>query len=82
MPDGGKEVYGQSDGATVFPRHLLLSQVVDAQGNTTTLNYDTQHRLTSVVDAMGRSTTRTLCFLPSAQSRSMPSISGSKCSLK
>jgi RHS repeat-associated protein len=59
MPDGSKEIYATSDGATGFPRHMFLSSVVDSQGNTTTLNYDTSHRLTSVVDAMGRSTTFT-----------------------
>ncbi len=59
LPDGSKEVYAKFDGATTFPRHVFLTQVIDAAGNTTTLNYDSQLRLTSVVDAMGRSTTFT-----------------------
>jgi RHS repeat-associated protein len=59
MPDGGKEVFGLSNGATVNPAIRFLTQVVDAQGNTTTLNYDSSFRLTSVVDPMGRSTTYT-----------------------
>jgi YD repeat-containing protein len=59
LPDGSKEVYSKFDGATTYPRHIFLTSVVDAQGNTTTLNYDSSLRLTSVVDAMGRSTTFT-----------------------
>ena len=59
MPDGGKETYAQSNGATSGTGVMFLTSVADAQGNTTTLNYDTTYRLTSVVDAMGRSTTFT-----------------------
>ena len=59
LPDGSKEVYGQSNGATSYPALLFLTQVTDAKGNTTTLNYDSSYRLTSVTDAMGRSTTYT-----------------------
>lgn len=59
MPDGSKEFYTLSDGATTYPRKMFLTSVVDPRGNTTTLNYDSSLRLTSVVDAMGRSTTFT-----------------------
>ena len=59
MPDGRKEVYGLSNGATTNPRYFFMTSVTDPQGNTTTLNYDSTFRLTSVVDAMGRSTTFT-----------------------
>jgi YD repeat-containing protein len=59
MPDGSKEVYGLSNGATTTPRLMFLTQVIDPAGNTTTLNYDSQFRLTSVTDAMGRNTTFT-----------------------
>ncbi|MBV9504498.1 MAG: hypothetical protein JO323_05775 [Acidobacteriia bacterium] len=57
MPDGSKEVYALSDGATSFPRKMFLTSVVDPQGNVSTLNYDSSFRITSIVDAMGRSTT-------------------------
>jgi RHS repeat-associated protein len=57
LPSGGKEFYTLSNGATTYPRLMFLTSTVDPQGNTTTLNYDSQFRLTSVVDAMGRSTT-------------------------
>ena len=59
MPDGGKETYGLSNGATSGTGVMFLTQVTDPKGNTTTLNYDSSYRLTSVVDAMGRSTTFT-----------------------
>jgi YD repeat-containing protein len=59
LPSGGKETYGLSNGAATAPRIMFLTSVTDPQGNTTTLNYDSQFRLTSIVDAMGRSTTFT-----------------------
>jgi len=37
----------------------FLTKITDARGNITTLNYDSQNRITSVVDPMGRSTTFT-----------------------
>ncbi|CAJ0744847.1 hypothetical protein R16034_04874 [Ralstonia edaphis] len=54
MRDGSKEIYGQSDGATAYPRRVFLTQIVDAQGNAVTLGYDNQLRLTSITDALGR----------------------------
>ena len=59
LPDGGVEVYAQSDGSTSYPRNVFLSEVVDAQGNALTLSYDTSDRLVSFTDATGRSTTFT-----------------------
>jgi YD repeat-containing protein len=59
LPDGTKEVFGKFDGATTFPRRVFLTQLIDPQGNTTTLSYDSTLRVTSVTDAMGRSTTFT-----------------------
>jgi RHS repeat-associated protein len=57
LPDGGKEVYSLSNGATTYPRLMFLTQVVDAAGNSATLEYDKKFRLTAVTDAMGRKTT-------------------------
>lgn len=59
LPDGSVEVYGTSNGAATAPAYMFLTTVTDPQGNPTTLNYDSSHRLTSIVDAMGRSTTFT-----------------------
>jgi RHS repeat-associated protein len=57
LPDGSKELFTLSDGATSYPRKMFLTSVVDPAGNTTTLNYDGTFRLTTVADAMGRNLT-------------------------
>lgn len=54
---GTTHVYGLSDGATVAPRRVFLTKIVDPQGNALTLNYDASFRLTSLTDATGRNTT-------------------------
>ena len=59
LPNGGKETYALSNGATTYPRIMFLTAVADPAGNTTTLNYDSQFRLTSLKDAIGRITTFT-----------------------
>lgn len=56
MGDGSVEIYTQSNGSASYPRNIFLSQVIDPQGNTLTLNYDNQQRLTSLTDAAGRQT--------------------------
>ncbi len=59
-PDGSQEVYAQFDGATTYPRHVFLTQVIDPAGNAITLTYGNQGNsviLNSITDAMGRSTT-------------------------
>jgi RHS repeat-associated protein len=57
LADGGVEIYAQSDGAANYPRNIFLSQIIDPQGNTLTLNYDSEMRLVSLTDAVGRQTT-------------------------
>jgi RHS repeat-associated protein len=57
LANGSREVYSQSNGATIAPRRVFLSQLVDASGNAVTLNYDSQLRLTSITDATSRNTT-------------------------
>ncbi len=59
LPDGSKEVFTKFDGATSGLRNDFITQRTDPQGNTLTFNYDSTLRITSVVDAMGRSTTFT-----------------------
>ena len=56
MTDGSRQVFSRSDGATVFPRRMFLTQVIDPAGNALTFNYDEQLRLQSLTDATGRDT--------------------------
>jgi len=58
-PDGGQEVYGQSDNATTM-RKYFLTAVSDPFGNTVNLTYDAATlRLLSITDALGQRTTLT-----------------------
>lgn len=57
MPDGSKQIYSVSDHSTYYPRRVFLSQIVDPQGNSVSLQYDAQMRLTSITDALGQKTT-------------------------
>ncbi|MDA8383507.1 MAG: RHS repeat protein [Betaproteobacteria bacterium] len=55
--NGAKDVFAASDNATSYPRKVLLTQVVDPQGNALTLTYDSSLRLTTITDAIGQKTT-------------------------
>jgi RHS repeat-associated protein len=55
-PDGSKDVYAQSDGSTVSPRRVFLTQRIDPTGNAISLSYDSQLRLTQITDALGQVT--------------------------
>ena len=57
LPDGGREIYGRSNGATTNPRRIFLTKILDRFGNALTLTYDGQLRLTKLTDATGRNTT-------------------------
>ena len=57
--DGSKEIYEQPDGSHLYPRKILLTQVVDATGSILKVNYDAQNRITTLVDALGQATTLT-----------------------
>ncbi len=59
LSDGGIEIYSSSNGATSFPRLVFLTQIVDPAGNSVSLSYDNQQRLTAITDATGRMTTFT-----------------------
>jgi RHS repeat-associated protein len=56
-PDGSQLVYGQPDGAIYGYRRMFLSAIVDPQGNSVALAYDSRLRLTTMTDAAGRVTT-------------------------
>jgi len=57
MPDGSKDVFGLSNGATVYPRRVFLTQIVDPAGNTLNVGYDASFRVTTITDAIGQITT-------------------------
>ncbi len=55
--DGSKEVYARPDGSTVSGRKIFLTKKVDAAGNTITILYDANLRITALQDAIGQVTT-------------------------
>ena len=59
FPDGTKEVFTQSDGATSSPRRIFLTSVVDASNNSTTLTYDASFRIIAITDCLGQAITLT-----------------------
>jgi len=53
LPDGSIEVFGITDGTNYY-----MTQVIDPQGNATTINYTTPYyRVSSITDANGQTTT-------------------------
>ena len=54
--DGSQQIYAQSNGATSGTRYVLLSELRDASGNTVSLSYDGELRLTEITDALGQKT--------------------------
>jgi len=55
LPDGSVEVYNQADGSG----RIFLTQVIDPQGNSATIQFDSTFRITSITDAIGQQTTIT-----------------------
>jgi RHS repeat-associated protein len=55
--DGSKLVFSQSDGSIGSSRKIFLTKVIDPFGNSVTLNYDGNLRLTGISDAIGQVTT-------------------------
>jgi RHS repeat-associated protein len=54
LPDGSTETFAQQMGGT---NQFFMTAVADPQGNAATINYDSQMRITSIVDAIGQATT-------------------------
>jgi RHS repeat-associated protein len=54
--DGSKQIFNLSDGATVYPRKIFMTQSIDPQGNSLTYTYDGTFRLVAVTDALGQVT--------------------------
>jgi YD repeat-containing protein len=58
LPDGTMEVFTFPDRAASLPgRKILLTELIDPQGNTLTFTYDASFRLVAVTDATGQVTT-------------------------
>src|SRR5262249_1257773 len=57
--DGTRLVFNQSDGSTNAGRKIFLTQYIDRYGNAVTINYDSNLRITTIVDAIGQATTLT-----------------------
>jgi len=53
LPDGGRWIYGQSNGAT-SPRKIFVTQMIDPQGESLTFTYDSNVRLVAVTNAIGQ----------------------------
>jgi RHS repeat-associated protein len=56
LPDGSKEVFALSDGAASYPRRIFMTHWVDAAGNSASIGYDTNFRVTTITDALGQVT--------------------------
>ncbi len=52
-PDGSRREYSQSDGSVGSTRRIFLTQEIDPAGNVMQLDYDSQLRITNVVNAIG-----------------------------
>ena len=61
--DGSQEYYQQDDGVATNSgatlKRAFISQIVDPKGNTTTLTYDSFHRIAGIRDAIGQISTFT-----------------------
>ena len=55
-PDGRRNQFGQTDGSIGSTRRVFLSATLDPAGNAVQMNYDSQLRLTNIVDAIGQAT--------------------------
>lgn len=72
LPDGSIERYSAAASSTAgLPAgqtRYFMTEVVDPQGNTTTINYDSQDRIVSIVDALNQTTI--LCYKDSYPTQS------------
>jgi RHS repeat-associated protein len=54
--DGTRKIFDRSDGGATT-RRCFLTQIIDPAGNSVTLTYDDDLRITAITDAIGRRTT-------------------------
>jgi RHS repeat-associated protein len=57
LPDGSREIFALSDGATSYPRRIFMTKMVDPFGNALTVGYDASFRVTTITDALNQVTT-------------------------
>ncbi|PYR13613.1 MAG: type IV secretion protein Rhs, partial [Acidobacteria bacterium] len=57
LRDGGVEVFAQSDGTVTAGRRVYLTDIMDPQGQTAHLTYDSSLRVVAITDATGLVTT-------------------------
>jgi RHS repeat-associated protein len=57
FPDGSRREYGQSDGSAGSTRRIFMTQMIDPSGNAVQFKYDSQLRITNVVNAIGQAMT-------------------------
>jgi RHS repeat-associated protein len=57
LPDGSKQIFAQSDGATSYPRRIFMTRIIDPTGNTVVIGYDGSFRVTTITDSLGQVTT-------------------------
>jgi RHS repeat-associated protein len=57
FPDGSKQIFNATDGATSYPRKIFVTQMVDPAGNSVSIGYDSSLRITTITDALGQVTT-------------------------
>lgn len=53
LPDGSMEIFNQPDGSG----RIFMTQIVDPQGNSAYIQYDSNFRLSTITDAIGQVTT-------------------------
>ena len=56
LPDGSSEIFSKLDASY---QRIFMTEVRDAQGNSATIQYDSDFRVTSITDAIGQVTTVT-----------------------
>jgi len=54
--DGSKREFALSDGSLGTSRRIFMTQLIDPAGNAVELQYDTSLRITSIIDALGQTT--------------------------
>jgi RHS repeat-associated protein len=57
FPDGSKQIFGLSDGATAYPRKVFMTEMIDPAGNNVSIGYDSSFRVSTITDALGQVTT-------------------------
>ncbi|MFZ1217893.1 MAG: RHS repeat-associated core domain-containing protein, partial [Chthoniobacterales bacterium] len=57
LPDGSKQIFALSNGATSYPRRLFMTRRIDPTGNAVAIGYDASFRVTTITDSLGQVTT-------------------------